>query len=370
MLQVVDRIGFFINTPFHYYLYEDTINSLQEKGYTCDLILNDDISHNEEWREMYNGTVEFIENIERDDLEAFPCSVLLLNGIKYNCVVSPYYFSQLSDLGIFNVRMMYGVGFGLEKESWNFSYWNVFYDMILNYGQYDYERTNIFNSGRIIGNPKFDRWFNNQINVDLVLSSMKNYEPSKKTVLYAPTYGEHSSIDQWLDKLELLQKEYNVIVKLHHGTTSLQSEFSRRQKIYSMFDNVRDDRTNTLDLLKIADIVITDTSGMIFDSLLAGKKTIILNTDRSDKYKSKSPEANLLREIVTSYDIGCSLETSLQSIFSEEPLEVDMMQSLIDNFFAFRDGRSSVRAAEAIIDTVQNPKQNILREDLKEKLKL
>ena len=370
MYQTVNKIGFFINTPFHYYLYEDTINSLMEKGYHCDLIINDYLLNDTEWKDMYTGTLKFIENIDRNDLEAYPCSLLLSNGVIYQCIISPYYFGQLSNLSVFNVRMMYGVGFGLEKESFNYSYWNVFYDTILNYGEYDYQRTNIYNAGKIVGNPKFDKWFNNQIDAELILSSLESFDCSRKTILYAPTYGVHSSIDQWLDELSQLQNEYNVIVKLHHGTTYLESESYRRQRILSEFQNVRDDTTNTLELMKVADLIITDTSGMIFDSLLAGKKTVILNTDTSEKYKRFNSSAILLRQIVPSWNFGCNLQESIKSIFDEEVAENGMVQSFLDNFFAFRDGKSSMRAAEAIIETIQNPKENILRQDLKRMLML
>ena len=193
MEQVINKVGFFINSPFHYYLYETTIDKLLEKGYNCDLIINDFLQFEDEWKEMYKSNLKFIESIERGDLEAYPCSLLINNSIKYLCVVSPYYFQQLALISVYNVRMVYGAGYGLEKESFNFSYWNVFFDKILNYGKYDYSRTNIYNSGVIVGNPKFDKWFNNEIDANLINKEL-GIDSSKKTLLYAPTYGQHSSM--------------------------------------------------------------------------------------------------------------------------------------------------------------------------------
>lgn len=367
--RIINKIGFFINSPFHYYLYETTINSLLEKGYECDLIINDFLQFDSEWNEMYYSNLKFIENIDREDIEAYPFSLIVNNNIRYLCIVSPYYFQQLSLISVYNVRMVYGAGYGLEKESFNFSYWNVFYDTVLNYGNYDYDRINIYNSGVIVGNPKFDKWYNNEFDINLIKKELE-IDFSKKTLLYAPTYGSHSSIDEWFEKLIKIQDNYNIIIKLHHGTAYLCSESSRRDKIFSNFSIIRDDTTNTLELLKVADLVLTDTSGLIFDSLLAKKKTVILNTRKSSQYKIINKEAKYLREIVSSWDSDCDILININQILKESNSENPNMEQLLCNLFSFRDGNSSKRAADAIIETFQNPKGNILRNDLKSKLKL
>lgn len=367
--QVINKIGFFINSPFHFYLYENTINELVEKGYKCDLIINDYLSYNPEWTEMYNSNVRFIESIDRDDIEAYPCSLLVTNEIRYLCLISPYYFEQLSTISVYNIRMVYGAGYGLEKESFNFSYWNVFYDTILNYGKYDYERTNIYNSGVIVGNPKFDKWFNNEFDIKSIKDELK-IDPSKKTILYAPTYGLYSSIDEWLEKIIQIKDKYNIIVKLHHGTAHLTSESIRREKIFSNFNIVRDDKTNTLELFKVSDLVISDTSGLIYDSLLAEKKIVILDTNKSNRYRALNNEAKLLREIVPSLDTECNFYEKIENFLEENFSRNPNMENLLSYLFAYKDGLSSKRAAEAIIQTFENPKRNQYRDDLKRMLKL
>lgn len=367
--QIINKIGFFINSPFHYYLYENTINKLLEKGYECDLIINDYLLYDPEWKNMYDSNVEFIEGINREDIEAYPCSLLVMNKIRYVCLVSPYYFDQLSTISVYNIRMVYGAGYGLEKESFNFSYWNTFYDTILNYGKYDYERTNIFNSGVIVGNPKFDKWFNNEFDVKSIKDELK-IDPSKKTILYAPTYGVHSSIDEWKEQLIQINKEYNIIVKLHHGTAHLSSESIRKDKILSNFNIVRDDKTNTLELFKVSDLVISDTSGLIYDALLAEKKIVILNTNKSNRYRDLNNEAKLLRKVVPSWEKECNIHENVQNILNESPSKNPDIESLLGDLFAFKDGLSSKRAADAIIQTFENPKRNQYREDLKRMLKL
>lgn len=367
--QVINKIGFFVNTPFHYYLYEDTINSLLKKGFNCDLIINDFLQYSEEWKEMYFENISFLQSIDRYDIEAYPCSLLMQHNIKYICVVSPYYFKELSHISVYNVRMMYGAVFGSEKETFTFSYWNVFYDTILNYGLYDYNRTNIYNSGVIVGNPRFDRFFTKELSAEKIKQEY-GINSNKKTILYAPTYGEHSSIDEWLDKLIAIKDKYNVIVKLHHGTAYLNKEKNRREKIYKNFNHVYDDKVNTLQFIAIADLVLTDTSGVIYEALLAGKKTALLNTNKANQYKSYNNNARILREIIPSWNSDCVLDKNIENLLSEKIQTSSSVEELLSDLFAFRDGQSSERAANAIIETVTHPKENILRKDLKQRLQL
>src|SRR5690606_9486042 len=154
------------------------------------------------------GLIRFIEQIERDDIEAFLLSTVRKSGFVYDCFISPYYSSDIKGLGRLNVRMMYS----LAKEQWTYSWWNIFYDKIFCYGKYDYNKLNIHNSCQAIGNPKFDRWFQNTLPNNMEIKKMYNLklDPTKKTILYAPTYGELSSIDDWMEKINSLQDKYNI----------------------------------------------------------------------------------------------------------------------------------------------------------------
>ncbi|NGY75638.1 hypothetical protein F6Y02_02440 [Bacillus megaterium] len=149
-------VGFFIETSFHYYVYESIINELVKQGVNCHLIINDNFENDQETIEMYKDLVSFVENLDRNDIEANTISVIKTNEFKYDCMVSPYYSIWLDGIADRHVRAAYGL---LAKDFWNYSWWNVFYDRILCYSEYDYSRLNIFNSGVIIGNPKFDDWF-------------------------------------------------------------------------------------------------------------------------------------------------------------------------------------------------------------------
>lgn len=354
-------VGFFIQNPFHYFLYESIINELVKQNVNCHLLLSDSIKGDPEWGEMYTGLIKFIEGLERSDIEAYLVSTVQETELLYDCVISPFYTEEIKNLGSTNIRIMYS----LAKESWTYSWWNVFYDKILCYGKYDYSKLNIYDSCSIIGNPKFDYWYNDSMpsNEKIVKYLNINIDYNKKTILYCPTYGSLSSIDVWLDEIYEIQNDYNIIIKLHHGTSYLVSENYRKEKIINSFSNVYNDSTNLLYLLKICDTVITDNSGVIFDALLAEKNIILLNTEAEFKNTDfYSAEMKIRRELVN-LNYGESIRLKLNEQKSENK-EICIINNLKREYYDYLDGKSGLRAARIILKTISE------RENLDNKLLL
>ncbi len=336
-------VGFFVQTPFHYYLYETIIDELVKRNVHCHLVLNDYLAYSNEWKDMHYGLVEFIEQLERTDIDAFLLSTIKEHEFVYDCFVSPFYTNEIRDLGKLHVRLMYG----LAKENWTYAWWNVFYDKIFCYGDYDYNKLNICNNCIKIGNPKFDRWFQNKLpsKHELIKADKLNIDSSKETILYAPTYGNLSSIDRWLDKIKKLEENYNIIVKLHHGTVFLSSEKNRRQKIYTQFENICDDRVNILHLLKVSDYVLTDYSGIIFDALLASKPVILLNIEVNSNFTdSRSLEIKIRSQIEEVND-----EMELCDVLQNKKYEEQKYIDINEYYFIDPNENAGAKAADEII---------------------
>lgn len=342
-------VGFFLETTFHYYVYESIINELVNRGVKCHLVINDSYEKNPETEYMYNDLVNFINKLERSDIEAYTVSIIRQYNFKYDCLVSCYYSSELNGLAKKHVRTPYGL---LSKEFWNYAWWNVFYDKILCYSEYDYSRLNIYNNCTIVGNPKFDKWFRNDIE-NLNEVKQKFYlEAGKPTILYAPTYGKLSSIDDWIEEINKLQNSYNVVIKLHHGTALRESEKNRRKYINENFKNVTSDQNDNFALLKLSDYVLTDNSGMIFEAMLANKKILLLNPEFKLPIEENSGE-KLIRDTIVGLNKGSNIEDYLRDtrLFEEQEKSI---KKVINKIYTLNDGCSGERAAKEIIKLLEN----------------
>lgn len=351
-----------VQTPFHYYLYASIIDEVLKLGVECDLVLNDFLRYEPGWEPMYDALLSFVSQIERDDIEAVPASLLIGHQLRYECVVSPFYSPLLTKISVKNVRVMYG----LAKEPWNFAWWNVFYDKICCFGPYDYARLNIFDSCEQVGHVRFDRWFNGSLPSQTELLEELGLPPDRETILYAPTYGDLCSIDDWLPQLAALQAKYNVIVKLHHGTAYLDSEKQRREAVSRAFHAVLDDSYDLLFALRAADYLVTDNSGVLFDGLLAGKTIILLETEQESELTNQQSAEQVVRRELPSVRLGQDLAGVLNEIRSNSVYR-PTMQRLVQRFFSHTDGRASERAARAIVDVLhsEDRKENVFLSSLR-----
>lgn len=360
-------IGFIVQNPFHYFLYHSVIENLIDRDIQCHLLINDDIKKDKEWESMYNGLIGFLEKIERNDIEAFLISTVEESEFMYDYIVSPYYMSSLQKISKKNARLMYG----LAKESWNYSWWNIFYDKIFCYGNYDFAKLNIYNNCSIVGNPKFDNWHNDNIpdRDDLEKKYKIKLKSGKETILYAPTYGEFSSIDKWIKKLVEIKEDFNVIIKLHHGTAYLLSEKTRRKNIEKYFFNVLDDSIDLLHVLKVSDYIVSDNSGIIFDAILAEKKILLLNTQYNEEnIDEKSIEYDIRKEIININDTENILEVIKDKKLWD--IQNNKIENLRIKYFSKLDGNAGKRVAEELISLLNNGDEgtNNLLISLREKI--
>ena len=131
---------------------------------------------------------------------------------------------------------------------------NIEYDAILCYGPYEADIFKIYAETYIIGNMKY---------VDYA----KKEHDGKPNLLYLPTYGDISSIDCILGIMEELKTKYKVIVKMHHGTSFLKDEQERVDLLKKVADEWHDVNTPLDELLSIADVVLSDNSGAVFEAI-------------------------------------------------------------------------------------------------------
>lgn len=93
----------------------------------------------------------------------------------------------------------------------------------------------------------------------------------KPTLLILPTFGDISCMDAFNNELtKKLQEQYFIIAKSHHASDFRPEEKTRLEKLKKTAHVFYDSDTPISDVLAMADIVLSDNSGALFEAMYAG----------------------------------------------------------------------------------------------------
>ncbi|HPN96402.1 MAG TPA: CDP-glycerol glycerophosphotransferase family protein [Candidatus Moranbacteria bacterium] len=368
------KIGFVIFYPFQFYVFKNVYKNIsQEAEFIIDMGAFFPIKQPEELLDdIYallkkNGVFFRILHFEdyyseaylKDFFQNFSALVLLWNRGCYQltCNASKK-----------KICMQYGGG----KDLAAFALWKKNFDLLLAYGKRDNAILSLLAQSKIVGNPKFDDWFNNNFDNDLISKVGERLDKSKKTALYLPTHSDLSSLEDLADELKLLTKNYNVIIKLHYYSPREEPEKINKIKEGQLI--ILNDDADLLSLLKISDVVISDNSSAIFDVILADKP--LVTTDFiSDKYLEKdhkiikearrgqivaltypgSIEQRIKKEgLIISIKQPSELQKGLEEAIKDDQFFKDSRKKIREDLFSFNDGQCGRRAAEEIINLMNS----------------
>ena len=240
------------------------IKELIKKGYTVDFYCPK-VKNNEGFEEMFVDARNFLK---KEGYNVYEQTQL----INYKVLLEPYPEYNFE----FNAKYLIKYRYGniSAKPSIVYKPENyIKYDCILCAGEYDSNYLNVFSKTFNTGNMKY-----------INFRKRKERKKSKKTLLYLPTYGDGCSIDEIVDELKALRKEYYIIAKIHHGTSFLKNENERIEKLKSHVDEFYDYHKELSELLEITDIVLTDNSGSIFEAIYT-EIPVAVYCDDINKYK-------------------------------------------------------------------------------------
>ncbi|WP_236608191.1 CDP-glycerol glycerophosphotransferase family protein [Coprothermobacter proteolyticus] len=322
------QIGFLCTTPFHYYLFEPVKKLLSNSNY---VLVESNPRQYRSAREFFRDRHVFdaVENPQViKDFDVLVCPFLM-----------PLVYKENQEK-IF-VRMVYG----LSKATWNYGWWNMLFDEFLVYGNYDAKILSFYGPTVKIGNPKFDDWFNGNVEPYPV-------EPNKKTILYLPTYDDLSTLSWVLPVLSKMAENFNVILKTHHGTNA-----SELKKVFSRVEILGGD-VDILPLLASADVVVSDYSGAIFDAILAEKPLVLADIPGAETFPSTTPSS--LEHVVRNYALHTSDQALLRDYIVqalEEDPYLEKRKEVAQEWFAVRDGTSGQRAAQAIVNAQKDQRE-------------
>lgn len=207
-----------------------------------------------------------------------------LDGL-FDVIVCQTPFKQMGLIKKSRIAMMQ---YGYAKASHNYGSWRSSANLCLVYGEHAARNIRPMCPVIITGNPSFDVWNDPTFHLNNKTKYKEFIDPLKKTILYAPTWGEISTINLYFYEVLLLSNEYNIILKLHHNTDFLEKKKRKHLERNSLLTFGAN--TSLLELISISDIVLSDYSGAIFDALQCKLPVILLHRidQNSDFTESRS----------------------------------------------------------------------------------
>jgi len=211
-----------------------------------------------------------------------------------------------------------------------------------------------------VGLPKLDPCFKpGYFDREKILKDL-GLDPSKKTVLFAPTY-KPTCMYEVKDEIFQQTKEYNLIIKLHHyswmGKYAPHKQhriFEKRIPKYPHSRLIPLQNYNIIPLMFAADTLLSEASSTVFDFLALNKFGVIYDL-QSDKLKHSDGEKLLTtdnREFLKGAFVHISrpeqIGDAVSKALNPSPEMVKLADEYRKYFFCGLDGNASHRLKVAV----------------------
>jgi len=362
MKKIKKKIGVTCTTVFHYIHFKYIVNELRGREFDVDYIIYTP-------RHTSSNRFERLEKFFTDNGESFQTfEDVFSNNVRYDALFAPYFMPgfELLDSSIIKIRLLYGYA----KDSWNYAIWNKGFDLILSYGPYATERLIKYTEVVEIGHPRIRLHYKDRID-DVNGKKFIKDQCKRPVLVYCPTWADLSSLQVFTTQLSNLTRNFEVIVKLHHGNVLTDNQeylkvIRENQNLY-LFD----DFTDLFDLLNVADIILSDYSGAIFDAMIFKKRIVLI--DVIPEHFKETGQVNLSNMLNvnsklsnegnnTSLDIA--IRKFLPHVKSDEDLSEILCnvlikdtlsyEHLLNKLYSSTDTAGSVRGAIAIQNHLQD----------------
>lgn len=173
------------------------------------------------------------------------------------------------------------------------------------------------------------------------------YLEGKKVVLYAPTFRGEGIYDKDFIKIDLkkiateIGEEYVVISKLHPIIEDRKVETSER--VYNLsYESI-------YKLFSITDILVSDFSAIIYDFSILEKPILLYVPDLDEYSKNRGMYVDYKKFAPGKVVYN---ENQLVDAINNKEFYIDKVKKLKEEFFDYKDGKSSERVAKFIIDLI------------------
>ena len=216
-------------------------------------------------------------------------------------------------------------------------------------------------AARLIGMPKVDCLVDGSLVRDTVLRMLR-LDPSRPTILYAPTWSAASSLNvMGVELVEgLLARSWNVIVKLHDRSRDLRPFYSGGidwvARLRPLMVGQSAHLVNDADIcpyLAAADVMITDHSSAGFEYLLLDRPLIRIHLPDLLRTSNINEEyVRLLADAAESVDGPVQALSAVEAALSDPGRRSASRRSVADDLF-YRPGTATARAVEELYRTME-----------------
>ena len=341
--------GFYIDSSIHQIGYiTEIIKSLNGTLYTdCEStyeIIADDFP----WINIkyLNSIQEIVERMKEDNIK-----ILILQDFHYGS------FSKLKDYGVKFVQIFHGT----SDKSYNTNREILKYDLVCLSGAKmlkDLEDKGLNKNKNCIitGNPKVDAIFNNIYDRNKEIKKL-NLDPTKKNVLYAPTWMDgmgNSSFRKFGIKLsDYFPNEYQLTIKLHPNiylykmnlVNKLKEKIKGKKNIL-LLENKKE-IYDIVPIMAASDILITDISGVSHEFIAFLRPMIFLNNRSIIRFLYGKKRTRIWKagDVVT--DIK-TLPGVIRKNITKPYRYRDIQIKFLKEIYPYTDGKSSERIVKAI----------------------
>ncbi len=179
------------------------------------------------------------------------------------------------------------VQYGYAKEPYNFGDWRKQAQAICAYGDYAATRFAPHAPAFTIGNPRWDDWTKPGF-VDAARAALPELAADRPVLLYAPTWGELSSLPHWLDQIARLAQDQTVLIKAHHNAVrdGHLGDIAGHPHIHDI------SHIDLMQALAVSDVLLSDYSGAIFDGIMCDRPVVLLDLPDIDARFGKKLDAS------------------------------------------------------------------------------
>jgi len=214
---------------------------------------------------------------------------------------------------------------------------------------------------RLVGMPKVDCLVDGTLQRDTILAGL-GLDPSRPSVLYAPTWSPASSLNAFGEDLvrRLAERPLNVLVKLHDRSRDLRERYSGGRDWMTALMPLVDSRRNARLLdghdispyLAAADLLITDHSSAGFEYLLLDRPLVRIHRPELIEMANVHPDyVRLLGEAALSVD---TLDEALAAVDRAlaDPTERSGTRKAVAADLFYQPGTATARAVAALYEAI------------------
>ncbi len=229
----------------------------------------------------------------------------------------------------------------------------------------------------LVGFAKIDPLFNGEIGSQAEILEQLCLDPSKKTILYAPTFYPSSFEIFGLDLIKLTEK-YNLIIKLHQWiyfkSNFAGMNFKKQKKLINKIEKrfpavkiIMPEDYNIVPLYRAADVMLTEASSTIYE-MMALQKHVIICDFYKKKFSHRISEKRMFKRRLDIdmksdlYDFCYHIKSpkelpdALDKCFNKPDPFIKIRNKYIEKMLYKIDGKASDRIVEAIIKHLKNRK--------------